>query len=808
MTKYILFLLSLFLMILSCEKEEEPFISINESKINLANTKSTKVIQFTASRNWTARSSEEWCSISEPRGSTSAKSLTIVAKANDRYEPRSCTISITIKGMIKTVEVYQSQKDAISLSSTTEQLSNESQTLEIELETNVEDYEIIIADNAKGWVSNATTRALRTEKITFKIEENYSHKARSADVYIKNIETTLQDKLTIIQEGTPVATPIVSPAGGFYTDAQTINMTTATDGAEIRYTLDGSEPTETSELYTGEFVIEESITIRAKALKTDYAESSLAWEKYIFGSEGDIIVGSSETVQHIDVPQDFIFQLNNLDQKDVYFVFSNTNETRRTPLPQLESNVTTTTMHKVMQSRASSQTLSFVVSGKPSITRFNNNVRIKPEKSVSKTEHQRSLTTRSANLAIGWSEDLYDDEGEKVKSTVRKVISAHGKTLYVWVADNCWEQGSKKKTKVTQQMVDEFAPKFLSPGNDNDIYEWVTNAAGDPWGDTGASDLIADTDDIHIWLTDIDNDNNTGTGSVTLGYFYARDNFTRSTYSDSNEKLIFAIDAVLFAKKTDGAWDLSHYWPMELISTLAHEFTHMIYFYQHNILTNQIGNTAINEMCAQCVEDLVATKILADGPRGVPYATPSAGYTRNSYGRLPLYNSYNDYSLLEWSTEDDEELVNYSKTYALGAYLMRNYGGAKFIRELIQNNYDGVSSIVEAVNANGGDGLDYGQILQQFGAANLLSDQTMTTKGYKFNTDDWSQSNVNGVTYNLGAINLYNYSPTPYMYDELPSTGQNPNSNLYYRAGSKLSGNKEWYFTGMDSDTRLTVVIK
>ena len=138
---------------------------------------------------------------------------------------------------------------------------------------------------------------------------------------------------------------------------------------------------------------------------------------------------------------------------------------------------------------------------------------------------------------------------------------------------------------------------------------------------------------------------------------------------------------------------------------------------------------------------------------------------------------------------------------------MRNYGGANFIRELIQSNSTDIESIVDAVNANGGNGLSYGDILQKFGAANLLSDNTAMATGYKFNTGGWITSTVNGIDYDLGSINLYNYWPPPNVYNELPYS-QQPSSNVLYRAGDKLSGKNEWHIKGMDSDVQLTVVIK
>lgn len=519
----------------------------------------------------------------------------------------------------------------------------------------------------------------------------------------------------------------------------------------------------------------------------------------------NLVIGSSEIIQHINTYEDFTFRLNNLDNKSVYFVFTNKNESSSNSLPQLTGNVMSA--NAPQKSSAYSQE-PFIISGMPHITKFNNNPWKYPMIGLTKSQYGGYLDSKPEKYIVGNSESLNDEYGNSQLSTVRKTVSAHGKTLNIWVADNCWEGSeSDKILKVTQQMVDVLASKFLAVGDDNDVYEWVTNICGAPWGAHGYSNLIASTDDIHIWLTDINNDN-TNTGTVTVGYFYARDNFLKSYNASSNEKIMFTIDAILFASPTGETWDVSNFWPMTVISTLSHEFTHMVYFYQKTILKGQGGdNTAVNEMCAQCVEDLVSNKILANGPRGVSYVTANAGNANNNQGRLPLYNSNNESNFLDWSENDAQVLINYSKTYALGAYLMRNYGGADLIKQLVQNNYIGVASIENAVNANGGAGLNYGNILQRFGAANLLSDKTTMAAGYLFNAGSWLASISNGITYNLGSINLYNYTPTPYVYTSLPGI-QQPGSNILYRAGENLSGTKEWSFVGMNANTKLTVVIK
>ena len=59
-------------------------------------------------------------------------------------------------------------------------------------------------------------------------------------------------------------------------DGRSIVMTTETEGAEIRYTTDGSEPTEESELYTGPVFIVQNCTFRAKAFADGLFESALS----------------------------------------------------------------------------------------------------------------------------------------------------------------------------------------------------------------------------------------------------------------------------------------------------------------------------------------------------------------------------------------------------------------------------------------------------------------------------------------------------------------------------------------------------
>lgn len=77
-----------------------------------------------------------------------------------------------------------------------------------------------------------------------------------------------------------VATPLISPASGNYTTAPLVSITCATPGAEIRYTLDGEEPDQASSLYSAPFVVNESLTVKAKAFAAEMIPSLTASASY------------------------------------------------------------------------------------------------------------------------------------------------------------------------------------------------------------------------------------------------------------------------------------------------------------------------------------------------------------------------------------------------------------------------------------------------------------------------------------------------------------------------------------------------
>lgn len=71
-----------------------------------------------------------------------------------------------------------------------------------------------------------------------------------------------------VRQGYAIRPQITLPAGK-YSGSQTINITIASPLQQIRYTLDGSEPTASSTLYTGPFTINQTTVVRARGFSTN-----------------------------------------------------------------------------------------------------------------------------------------------------------------------------------------------------------------------------------------------------------------------------------------------------------------------------------------------------------------------------------------------------------------------------------------------------------------------------------------------------------------------------------------------------------
>ena len=114
---------------------------------------------------------------------------------------------------------------------------------------------------------NAVTKT--TADFADPIHPNANGYAKIANVWFAEISRQLSTTTAT------VATPTITPAGGSFSGPVSVTLASATSGATIRYTTDGTTPTNTaaSTLYGGAFTISGTSTVKARAFATNMQDS-------------------------------------------------------------------------------------------------------------------------------------------------------------------------------------------------------------------------------------------------------------------------------------------------------------------------------------------------------------------------------------------------------------------------------------------------------------------------------------------------------------------------------------------------------
>ena len=84
---------------------------------------------------------------------------------------------------------------------------------------------------------------------------------------------------------TAAARPVFSPAPGSYSGQTSVTLSSATQDAVVRYTLNGTAPTTGSEVYTAPILVTATTQIQAAAFATGYSTSAVATGSYTITSQ-------------------------------------------------------------------------------------------------------------------------------------------------------------------------------------------------------------------------------------------------------------------------------------------------------------------------------------------------------------------------------------------------------------------------------------------------------------------------------------------------------------------------------------------
>lgn len=200
-------------------------IKIDTSTSDFTTEGGDNTISFTTNEAWTAQvinsRADDWCKINPTSGSAGNATITVTTTPNDTPDDRTASIIIKAGAVSKTVTVSQKQKDALTITASKFEVAAAGGEVAIEVKANI-DFEYVIDDDAKEWISYEGTRALKTSKLAFKIAENDDIEKREGQIFIKNGE--LVEAVTIYQDGAEPSIVISKNEYVVSSDGETISV--------------------------------------------------------------------------------------------------------------------------------------------------------------------------------------------------------------------------------------------------------------------------------------------------------------------------------------------------------------------------------------------------------------------------------------------------------------------------------------------------------------------------------------------------------------------------------------------------------
>lgn len=212
---------------------------------------------------------------------------------------------------------------------------------------------------------------------------------------------------------------------------------------------------------------------------------------------------------------------------------------------------------------------------------------------------------------------------------------------------------------------------------------------------------------VNIVIYDIANDHGQQENeSGVAGYFFgAKDYFKQGNYRDaraySNKGKYFYLDAA-FCNNGNGYANPSSTVSDLAITTLFHEFQHMIHFGQKTIYGIE-SDTWYNEMLSMLCEDLMAEQL------GTGNSAPQ---------KLRISDFKNSYYLSgidEFREDNDYTISSYANSYTFGAWLAREFGGPQFVSTMSKDHSRAnMESVLYSIYANTGRKYSRRQVYKLF----------------------------------------------------------------------------------------------
>ena len=150
--------------------------------IVLSDEGASQEITFAATLEWTAESSAEFVTVEPASGEAGDAVVTVTVGANEDYDPRTATVTLTCGEDVKTINLTQKQKGALLLTESAFTVAAEGQVIAVLAKAN-SNVTYAIAEDAQSWITPAVdTKGLIDYIFNFHVAANESEQPRTGQI--------------------------------------------------------------------------------------------------------------------------------------------------------------------------------------------------------------------------------------------------------------------------------------------------------------------------------------------------------------------------------------------------------------------------------------------------------------------------------------------------------------------------------------------------------------------------------------------------------------------------------------------------
>jgi hypothetical protein len=311
---------------------------------------------------------------------------------------------------------------------------------------------------------------LKIVSFTGNVKDNLPELEESIESWSKTI--TVSRSL----ENLKVEAPKANPAPGKYALNTEIQLSSDTEGAKIYYTLDGSNPTKSSTLYSQPIKLNKDMTIKAFAVKDGYENSSIATFVYTVASGGGSGSGGSNpsnpnqpssgqpTEEQVKEPEKIHFEdvkENDWFYSAVQFVTGKGLMKGTSTNPMLFSPNATTTRGMVV-------TILYRMAGSPAVTATN------PFSDVEAGQYYADavIWASTNNIVSGYGNGIFGPNNSITREQMAVILMNYAKFKGIDVSARANISSFNDHTSVSQWAVDAISwanAKGLIQGSNNSL---------------------------------------------------------------------------------------------------------------------------------------------------------------------------------------------------------------------------------------------------------------------------------------------------------------------------------------------------